>query len=125
MRKPRHSPGLFRYLIEFAARKSGWLFALEVRRPLVEEGVHSLAEILAHIGLEDQVLALVARQRAADAADRLLGNFQRDRRMAGDEFRGFVGAALQRPDIRHDLVEQPERQRLRRLDEPGFEDEVL
>ena len=42
------------------ARNDESLFALEVRRPLVEEGVHAFAEILAHIGLEDQVLALFA-----------------------------------------------------------------
>src|SRR4051794_14636482 len=56
------------------------LFTLEVRRALVEERVHPLAKILAHIGAQDQVLALLAAQRAADAAHRLLGHFQRDRR---------------------------------------------
>jgi hypothetical protein len=45
--------------------------------------------------------------------------------MAGDEFRGFVGAALQRRDIRHDLVQQPQRQRFRRLDQTRIEDQVL
>src|SRR5438552_4162336 len=47
------------------------LLALPVGRPLVEEGVHAFAKILAHIGLEDQIFALVARQRTADAAHRL------------------------------------------------------
>src|ERR1700730_9324795 len=34
------------------------LFALPVRRALVEESIHSLAETLAHIGAKDQILAL-------------------------------------------------------------------
>ena len=101
------------------------LFALPVRRALVEEGIHALAEILAHIGAQDQVLALVARQRAADAAHRFLGDFQRDRRMAGNELRGFIGAALQRRDVGHHLVEQAERQRFRRFDQPRLEDQIL
>src|SRR5579883_462570 len=69
--------------------------ALPVRRALVEEGVHALAEILAHIGTQDQILALVTRQRAADAAHRLLGDGQRDRGVRGYKLRGLVGAALQ------------------------------
>ena len=56
--------------------------ALPDRRALVEEGVHALAKILAHIGLQDQVLALFARQRAADAAHGFLGRLQRERRYA-------------------------------------------
>src|SRR4051794_25336569 len=44
------------------------LFALEAGRALVEEGIHSLAKILAHVSAQDQVLALIAGQRAADAA---------------------------------------------------------
>src|ERR1700712_1584988 len=75
------------------------LFALEVRRALVEEGVHALAEILAHVGAQDQVFALVARQRPPDAAHRFLGDFERDRRMAGDELGGLIGTALQCCDI--------------------------
>ena len=41
------------------------LLAFEVRRPLVPRCVHALAEILAHVSLEDRVFALVARQRTA------------------------------------------------------------
>jgi hypothetical protein len=37
------------------------LSALPVRRALVEEGIHSLPEILSHIGAKNQILALVAR----------------------------------------------------------------
>ena len=37
------------------------LLALPVRRALVEEGIHSLPEILSHIGAKNQILALVAR----------------------------------------------------------------
>src|SRR4029077_17263447 len=53
---------------------SGWskLLPLEIRCALVEEGVHAFAKILAHIGLEDQILALVAGERAANAAHCLL-----------------------------------------------------
>src|SRR6266550_2386519 len=65
------------------APKPEGLFALKARCTLVEEGVHALAEILAHIGAQDQVLALVARQRPPDAAHRLLGDFKGDRRVAG------------------------------------------
>src|SRR5712672_1127998 len=57
------------------------LLPLEVRGALVEEGVHALAEILAHIGAQDQILAFLARQGPADAAHRFLGDFERDRRM--------------------------------------------
>src|SRR6202043_915852 len=57
------------------------LLTLPVRRALVEEGIHSLAKILAHIGAKDQILALVARQRPPDPAHRLLGDLERDRRV--------------------------------------------
>jgi hypothetical protein len=40
------------------------LLGFEVRRPLVQRCVHALAEILAHVSLEE-VFALVARQRTA------------------------------------------------------------
>src|ERR1700738_5181943 len=80
------------------------LLSLPVRRALVEEGIHSLAEILAHIGAKDQILAFIARQRPPDPADRLLGDLERDRRMAGNQLRGLVGTALQRLDIRYHFV---------------------
>src|SRR3954463_11567928 len=51
------------------------LFALEVRRALVEERIHALAKILAHVGAQDEVLALFAAQRTADAAHRFLRDF--------------------------------------------------
>ena len=70
-KKARPCAGLF--LHGPSAKQAPGLLALPVRRALVEEGVHALAEILAHIGAQDQILALVARQRAADAAHRLLG----------------------------------------------------
>src|SRR6185437_1410653 len=98
--------------------KAERLFALEIGAALVEEGVHAFTEILAHIGLQDQVLALLPRQRAADAAYRLLGRLQRQRRVRGHELGGLVGAALQRLDVGYHLVEQAQRQRLRRLDQP-------
>src|ERR1700722_5467156 len=65
------------------------LFALPVRRALVEKGVHSLAEVLAHVGAKDQIFALVARQRPPDAAHRLFCHLERNRRMARNQFRGF------------------------------------
>src|SRR6202165_1634974 len=77
------------------------LFALPVRRALVEEGIHSLAEVFAHIGAKDQILALVARQRPPDTAHRLLGDFERDRSMDGEQRRRLAGAARQRRDIRY------------------------
>src|SRR5258708_15948620 len=61
------------------------LLALPVRRTLVEEGIHPLAEILAHVGAQDQVPAFLARQRAAETEHRFLGGFHRDRGMAGNE----------------------------------------
>src|SRR5216683_2559432 len=101
------------------------LFALPVRRALVEEGIHSLAEILAHIGAKDQILALVARQRPPDPADRLLGDLKGDRRMAGNQLRGLIGTALQRLDIRYHFVQQTECQRLGGFDQPGLENQIL
>src|SRR6185295_20226871 len=65
------------------------LLALPVRRALVEERVHSLAEILAHIGTQYQVPALLARQGATEAEHCFLGGFHRDRRMAGNKLGGF------------------------------------
>ena len=86
--------------------KAGWkLLALPIGRPLVEEGVHPLAEILAQVSLEDQVLALVARQGTADASYRFLGDLEGDRCVAGDELCGLFGTALQYRDVGHDLVE--------------------
>src|SRR5262249_37615863 len=58
------------------------LLALEVGRALVEESVHALAEVLAHVGLEYEVFAFIARQRTANAAHRFLGDFERNRCMA-------------------------------------------
>src|SRR4051812_1093743 len=101
------------------------LLTLPARLALVEEGVHSLAEILAHIRLQQQILAFVAGQRAADAAHRFLGHFEGERGMAGDQLRGLGGAALQRLDVRHHLVEHSQRQRLGRLEQPGGEDQIL
>ena len=93
------------------------LLAFPVRRALVEVCIHSLAEILAHIGAQDQIPAFFARQRAAETEHRFLGGFHRDRRMAGNELAGFIGAALQRRNVRHHFVKQTERQRLGRLDQ--------
>jgi hypothetical protein len=45
------------------------LFALRVWRALVEKGVHAFAQILAHIGAQDRILAFVARQVRRFAAD--------------------------------------------------------
>src|ERR1700720_306052 len=81
------------------------LFTFPVRRALVEEGVHPLAKILAHIGAKDQILALLARQRSPDAAHRLFCHFERDRRVACNKPCGLLGAALQRCDIGHHFVE--------------------
>src|SRR5207245_10134706 len=81
------------------------LFPLEAGAALVEEGVHALAEILAHIGLEDEVLPLLPRQRAADTAHRLLGGFERERRVRRNEPCRLVGAALPRLDVGPHLVE--------------------
>src|SRR5687768_9102499 len=79
------------------------LLALPIRRALVEERVHSFAKILAHIGAQDQVPALLARQGTTEAEHRFLGGFHRNRRMAGNELGGFVGAALQRRNVGHHL----------------------
>src|SRR3954451_24873751 len=81
------------------------LLSLPVRRPLVEEGIHSLAEILAHVGAHDQIPALLTRQRAAETKHRSLGGCHRDRRMAGNELGSFIDTALQRRNVRHHLVE--------------------
>src|SRR4051812_26940672 len=88
--------------------RRGTLLALPVRGPLVEERVHTLAEILTHIGAQNQVPALLARQSTTETEHRFLGGFHRDRRMAGNELCGFIGAPLQRLDIGHHFVEQAE-----------------
>src|SRR5689334_13312768 len=82
------------------------LLPLPVRLALVEEGIHALAKILAHIGLEDEILPLVPRQRLAQATDSFLGDFEGDWRMACHQLRQFQRAALQRLHIGHDLVDQ-------------------
>src|SRR6204780_59301 len=52
-------------------------FAAELRRALVEEGVHAFAEILAHVAHQHQVIALAFRDTRHQAAQRLLGGADR------------------------------------------------
>jgi hypothetical protein len=73
-------------------------------------------EILAHIDAKNQIFAPVARQCSPDTAHGLFGDSERSRRMACNQLRCFLGAALQHGDIRHHLVEQTERQRPGGLD---------
>jgi hypothetical protein len=56
------------------------------------------------------------RQCSPDTAHGLFGDSERSRRMACNQLRCFLGAALQHGDIRHHLVEQTERQRPGGLD---------
>jgi hypothetical protein len=90
---------------------------------LLEERRHALAEVLAAVGLGHQVRAL-GHVRVADAAQRLLRDAQRDRRVAGDALGELerVGLDLLR---RHDRAHQPGGERLLGADHAGGEDDVL
>jgi hypothetical protein len=81
------------------------LLPAPLRRPLVEEGVESLAEIAAHVTHQNQILALLARQPPRQPHQSLLGGVKRQWRMAGDQRRELIGALLQRRQILDDFVE--------------------
>src|SRR3979411_1496058 len=66
------------------------LFAGPSRLALVEKGVHALAEIPALVAHQNQVLVLA--NLWPHAMQRLLGGTQRQRRVARDKARQFVGA---------------------------------
>src|SRR5262249_61718747 len=93
--------------------QAGKLLSLPVWRAFIQESVHSLAEILAHIGFEDEVFPLVTRQGAADAAHRFLRGLKRERGMRGDQLRRLVGTALPRRHVRDHPIDQPDPQGLR------------
>src|ERR1051326_8941595 len=101
------------------------LLASPVGLALVEEGVHPLAEILAHVAHEDEVPALFRPEPHLEAAQRFLGRAERQRRMAGDGARQFLGARHERRVIGQDLIDEADRLRLLRLDEARREDDVL
>src|SRR5262249_41257914 len=75
------------------------LLACPLRLALVQERVHAFAEIPAHVAHQDQILALFAREPRLQAPQRFLGGAQRERRVAGDQARELVGAALGRRAI--------------------------
>src|SRR5690606_19592734 len=77
------------------ARSSGCLAALPFRLALFEEGVHALHEILAHVGLEDQVLVALRAARVEDPAHRLLERLDRQRRVPGDCLGQLLDALLE------------------------------
>src|SRR3954469_24392189 len=83
-----------------------------VRRAFFEEGPHPLAEILAHVAHQDQVLALLARQALGQAPHRFLGGAQCQRRVAGDGAGKLVSAGLQRARVLDHLGEKTEREGL-------------
>src|SRR4051794_14001504 len=77
------------------AKRSGLnspLTALPVRRALGQEGVHALAEILAHVAHQDQVVVRALRAASLDPAQGLLGGLQGQGRMAGDQAGELIGA---------------------------------
>src|SRR5579875_1125185 len=63
---------------------------------LVEEGVHALAEVAAHIAHQDEVVGFRRHHAFLDAAHRLLGGAERERRVAGHQPREVLAACQQR-----------------------------
>src|SRR5262249_38798786 len=70
--------------------------ALPNRLSLVQERLHPLAEVLAHVALQHEVVALAVLDLGAQAQQRLLGRLQRERRMACDDTGDLLGALQQR-----------------------------
>ena len=60
------------------------LFAAPLRRPLGEKGIHSFAEILAHVAHQDQILTLFGGMPFLQPRQCLLGRVQGQRRVTGD-----------------------------------------
>ena len=65
------------------------------RRALLQEGVHAFAEVGAGVGVADQVVDVLVAHLRLQAAQRLLGGRQRDRRMAGQRRGQLLGARVQ------------------------------
>src|SRR5258708_14745717 len=92
--------------------------------PVPEEGGHALPEVLARVGLDDEVVALHAPPRRLEPPDRLLGDTQRDGRVRGD-LRGDLAHARLQVAGGHDLADEPGLPRLLRAHQPGAVEEVL
>src|SRR5829696_6834444 len=123
--KPLNGPIIFLTISPPAERRFRALLASPLRRALVQEGLHAFPEIPAHVAHQDQVLALLAGKALGQASHRLLGRAQRQRRMAGDGAGEFLGAALEGGRVLDDLGQEPDRERLPRLDHARREDDVL
>src|SRR2546428_3647667 len=92
--------------------------------PLGQEGAHALAEILAQIGLDDEVVALGRAAGELEAADGVLCDPEGDRSVAGD-LAGHLAHALLQPVGRYDLIDESGLLRLLGGDEAGPEDQLL
>src|SRR3954465_4679373 len=79
------------------------LRAAPLRRALVQERLHALAEILAHVAHEDQVLPFLAPQPFRQPPHGLLGGPERQGRMSRDEPRELVGAGVKPVQILDDF----------------------
>src|SRR5579862_7282291 len=101
------------------------LFALPLRRALVEERLHAFAKIATHVAHQDQVLAFLAGEPPLQARQRLLGGVERERRMPGDLDGKLVNATLQRRQIFDDFGEQSGTGGFLGADQPRGEDDVL
>src|SRR3546814_2010231 len=70
--------------------------ALPVRLALGEEGLEALAEILAGVAENDEILVVDIGRGGVEAAQRLLGGAQGERRLIRQEGRELQGARLDR-----------------------------
>src|SRR5260221_689508 len=106
-------------------RCNEFLLALPDGLALVEEGVHALAEVLAHVAHQHEVVAFAVRHRGAQAQQRFLGRLQSERRVGGDFARELLGALQQRRLVGRELHHQSRGERLIGLDQPRAEHDLL
>src|SRR5262245_12575180 len=123
--RPASGPGRWPAELDLSFCIGMPLLAAPLRRALAEKRIEPFAEIRAGVGHQDQVLALISRQPLLQASDRLLGRVERQWRVAGDEFRYFVGARVERGEILDDFGEEADGGGFRGFHEPCGEDQIL
>src|SRR6266478_1362325 len=99
------------------------LFAGPLRLALVEKSIHAFAEIPALVTHQNQVFVFVRFWLHAMQA--LLGGPQRQRRVARDEPRQFIGPSFKGGAVLHHFIQQAEAQRFFGFDRARGKNDLL
>src|SRR5712664_2916071 len=99
------------------------LVASPLRLALIEEGIHAFTEIPALIAHQDQVLVLASLR--LHAMQSLLGGTQRQRCIARDKPRLFIGPSFEGGEILHDFVKQTDAEGFLGFDQARGKNDLL